>query len=33
LNFPDGSVVVDPWRKVPSIPGVEVIHYGNTRDR
>jgi UDPglucose 6-dehydrogenase len=33
LAFPDGSVVVDPWRKVPDIFGVEVIHYGNTRNR
>ena len=32
LAFPDGSVVVDPWRKVPNIYGVEVIHYGNTRN-
>jgi hypothetical protein len=32
LNFPKGSVVVDPWRKTPStIPGVRVVHYGNTR--
>lgn len=28
-----GSVVVDPWRKVPDIEGCKVIHYGNTRDR
>jgi len=26
-----GSIVVDPWRKCPDIPGVKVIHYGNTR--
>jgi len=28
-----GSVIVDPWRKFPKdlLPGVEVIHYGNTR--
>ena len=31
LNFAEGSVVVDPWRKIPPIEGVEVIHYGNTR--
>ena len=32
-NIIPGSVVVDPWREIPkgSIPGVEVIHYGNTR--
>jgi UDPglucose 6-dehydrogenase len=26
-----GSIIVDPWRKLQSTPGVEVIHYGNTR--
>ena len=26
-----GSVIVDPWRTVPDIPGVRVIHYGNPR--
>jgi len=27
-----GSVIVDPWRTVPStLPGIKVIHYGNTR--
>jgi len=31
LNFASGSIVVDPWRKTPSIMGVEVVHYGNTR--
>ena len=32
LNFAEGSVVVDPWRKTPNtIPGVRVVHYGNTR--
>jgi len=31
--IPPGSVVVDPWRKHPGSPGIEVIHYGNTRDR
>jgi len=30
-DIPDGSIVVDPWRKTPDIMGVEVIHYGNTR--
>jgi hypothetical protein len=28
-----GSVVVDPWRKCPGAPGIEVIHYDNTRYR
>ena len=27
-----GSVIVDPWRKLPvDMPGVCVVHYGNTR--
>tara|TARA_B100000519_G_C14062169_1_gene352620 strand:- start:42 stop:647 length:606 start_codon:yes stop_codon:yes gene_type:complete len=30
-SFPEGSVIVDPWRKCPQIPGCQVIHYGNTR--
>ena len=29
--FPEGSVIIDPWRKCPDIPGCTVIHYGNTR--
>jgi len=29
--FPEGSIVIDPWRKCPPINGCEVIHYGNTR--
>ena len=29
--FPEGSVIVDPWRKCPPISGCEVVHYGNTR--
>ena len=29
--FPKGSVVIDPWRKCPDIPGCTVVHYGNTR--
>jgi len=33
LNFAQGSVVVDPWRKTPDIAGVTVVHYGNTRGR
>ena len=32
LSFVPGSVVVDPWRKIPDIPDVEVVHYGNTRN-
>lgn len=30
----DGSIVVDPWRKFTTTnPKIEVIHYGNTRNR
>ena len=29
--FPEGSIVIDPWRKCPNIKGCSVIHYGNTR--
>ena len=31
LNFASGSIVIDPWRKTPSISNVDVVHYGNTR--
>ena len=31
LEFAVNSVVVDPWRKLPEIPKIKVIHYGNTR--
>ena len=30
-DFPMGSVILDPWRKILNHPGCEVIHYGNTR--
>jgi len=27
-----GSIIVDPWRKIPvDMPGMTVVHYGNTR--
>tara|TARA_Y100001973_G_scaffold94019_1_gene145550 strand:- start:2292 stop:2906 length:615 start_codon:yes stop_codon:yes gene_type:complete len=29
--FPEGSIIIDPWRKCPPISGCDVIHYGNTR--
>tara|TARA_Y100001970_G_scaffold141324_1_gene173973 strand:+ start:1168 stop:2409 length:1242 start_codon:yes stop_codon:yes gene_type:complete len=29
--FPEGSIIIDPWRKCPKIAGCEVVHYGNTR--
>ena len=26
------SIIVDPWRKLPfDMPGIAVLHYGNTR--
>jgi hypothetical protein len=32
--IPEGSVIVDPWRKLSTnTPGMTVIHYGNTRTR
>jgi len=30
-NIPPGSVIVDPWRTVPKMDSVEVVHYGNPR--
>ena len=32
LNFAQGSIVLDPWRKLPPMEGVKVVHYGNTRN-
>ena len=29
--IPEGSIIVDPWRKLKSTDKVEVVHYGNTR--
>jgi hypothetical protein len=29
--FHQDSIIVDPWRKCPDIPGCTVVHYGNTR--
>ena len=31
-SIPHGSVVVDPWRKLPQIDNLTVVHYGNTRN-
>jgi UDPglucose 6-dehydrogenase len=31
FEFLPGSVIVDPWRQMPDMPGMTVIHYGNTR--
>ena len=30
--IPTNSVIVDPWRKLPAMEGLTVIHYGNTRN-
>jgi hypothetical protein len=30
-NFPEGSVVIDPWRSFVTDKDIKVIHYGNTR--
>ena len=30
--IPTGSIIVDPWRKLPTIQGLTVVHYGNTRN-
>ena len=30
--IPVGSVIVDPWRKLPQIENLTVVHYGNTRN-
>jgi UDPglucose 6-dehydrogenase len=32
-DFPDGSVVLDPWRSFKTDKNIKVIHYGNTRSR
>jgi UDPglucose 6-dehydrogenase len=31
-KFGTGSVILDPWRTTPVLPGMHVIHYGNTRN-
>ena len=33
FDFMPGSVIVDPWRQESDRPGMEVVHYGNTRNR
>ena len=31
-EIPPGSVIVDPWRRLPvDMPSIKVVHYGNTR--
>ena len=32
-DIPPGSVIIDPWRTLESTTDIEVIHYGNTRQR
>lgn len=32
-EIPQGSVVVDPWRKFENTDGIAVFHYGNTRSQ
>lgn len=31
FNFPDGSIVLDPWRSFTSNKNITIIQYGNTR--
>jgi len=32
-DIPRGSIVIDPWRRLPkTTKGIEVIHYGNSRN-
>jgi UDPglucose 6-dehydrogenase len=30
-KIPNGSIIVDPWRKLHSTETIKVVHYGNTR--
>ena len=32
-EIPQGSVIVDPWRKLGDMAGLTVVHYGNTRTK
>jgi len=32
-EIPKGSTIVDPWRSTPDMPGITVIHYGNSRKK
>jgi UDPglucose 6-dehydrogenase len=32
-DIPQGSVIVDPWRKLVDMTGLTVIHYGNTHTK
>ncbi len=35
VEFPNGSIVIDPWRKLQTVDGAnfELIHYGNSRQK
>jgi len=33
FDIQPGSVIVDPWRTIPDMPGIRVIHYGNPRKK
>ena len=33
VTIAGGSIIVDPWRKLPDIEGLTVIRYGNTRNQ
>jgi UDPglucose 6-dehydrogenase len=32
-EIPQGSVIIDPWRKLVNMTGLTVVHYGNTRTK
>lgn len=31
FDIPPGSIIVDPWRTINSVPGCRVVHYGNPK--
>ena len=31
-DFPQGSIIIDPWRQCPQIEGCTIVEYGNTRN-
>ncbi len=33
IKFPDGTCVIDPWRKITKSQATNFIHYGDTRER
>lgn len=33
FDIQPGSIIVDPWRTIPDMPGIKVIHYGNPRKK